>query len=149
MNDITPSFEILDRKERNEIEVQMAESDPIVNKDESWVDKLDWKERNEIEILLADQELDERMYPIWKDAIDEIRRRYWAFVEIYKDGVAKDEIDFVLWMIDDVLSDIQMWRNNDPDQWVFGDYNDDGDDIGISIDCDLANGKKQLEHRQK
>ena len=133
MNDIATLFENLDREKENDLQSQLAESDQIVNEDESWVEGLNREERNKIEILLADQELDERMHPIWKDAIDDIWHRFWAIWKICEREVQSDEVEYLLWMIGDVEYDMSVWSNNDPYEWEMV-YGYDGNESNIHSD---------------
>lgn len=137
MNENMNWIDNMDWKERNDIEIQLAEADPTMDEDAKWIEEIDWpenwKEKNQIEILLADPLLDTRMKPIWKDAIDDIWRKFWAIWKIC-DSVNGDDVDFVLWMIDDVESDMSMWNNNDPYQWMMA-YCLDGDDRNIYSDA--------------
>lgn len=150
MNDITTWFETLGREEGNDIQLQLAGSDPIVNEDENWTEALNWTERNEIKIQLADPELDARMQPIWKDAIHDIRCRFWAIWNICEYiGVQNDEAEYLLWMIDDIKSDMSVWNNNDPYQWIIEDGEEDENYIFSGIHTLLEPWREFLEKKGK
>ena len=124
---------------------QSATGDKAVEPDTAWIDELDWKERNDIEAQLADPLLDARMNPLWKDAIAGIWRRFSAIEKICRAGVANDEADFVLWMIDDLKSDMSMWSNNDPYQWMICNVNENGKHIQSDVYFSLADRRKYFE----